>query len=426
MITDGQPLYDLTKRLFPICRSITGNGVRETLSILQEHIPLTQHEVPSGTAVFDWTVPDEWNIRDAYIKNPKGKKIVDFQENNLHVLGYSEPINTKLSLEELKENLYTLPDQPNAIPYVTSYYKRRWGFCLTHEQFEQLEEEEYEVVIDSTLEPGHLTYGELIVEGQTSDEILLTTHVCHPSMANNELSGPVIATYLAKHLLELEQKPKYTYRFLFLTETIGAITYLSKHIDHLKQNVKGGYVLTCLGAPGHYSYLHTRKENQLTDRATKHVLKNSGVEFKEYSYLTRGSDERQFNAPGVDLNLGSLMKVKYAEFPEYHTSKDDLDFVTVDALYGSYEMFLKCFAVLELNDTHRMTVLCEPQLGKYGLFPSLSAKDVVNEIMTITNLIGYLDGEEDLIWLADKMGKYLPELEDWIKKLLKAGLIEKV
>ena len=274
-------MYKLIKRLFPICRSITGNGVRKTLSIIQEEIPIDQKEIASGTKVFDWTVPDEWNIKDAYVKDEKGNRIIDFKKSDLHIVGYSIPFRGKLSLKELKEHLYTLPEQPELIPYITSYYKKIWGFCLAHNVYKKLKKGIYEVNIDSTLQPGSLTYGELIIKGKTDEEILISTYICHPSLANNELSGPVISTYLAKYLLNRNEKARYTYRIIFIPETIGSISYLSLHKDHLKKNVVGGYVVTCIGDPGPFSYLQTRQENTLIDRVTIHALKNSEKEYKE-------------------------------------------------------------------------------------------------------------------------------------------------
>ena len=301
-------MYSLMERLFPICRSITGDGVRETLSILKEYIPIEIKEIPSGTKVFDWEIPDEWNIKDAYVKNMDGSRVIDFKRSNLHVVNYSIPFEGELTLDELAKHLYMLPDQPDLIPYVTSYYEKRWGFCLSQNQYDALEDTIYKVKIDATLQPGRLTYADIVIPGESEKEILLSTYVCHPSMANNELSGPVLTTFLTKQLLARKKKPFYTYRIIFIPETIGSITYLSLHLDHLKRNVVAGYVVTCVGGPDQFSYLQTRAENTLVDRVTLHALMHTEDDYNVYNFLERGSDERQYNAPGIDLPVGSLIK----------------------------------------------------------------------------------------------------------------------
>lgn len=420
----NQQMYKLVKRLFPICRSITGNGVRKTLNIIQEKIPITQKEIASGTKVFDWTVPDEWNIKDAYVKDEKGNRIIDFKKSNLHIVGYSIPFRGKLSLKELKEHLYTLPEQPEVIPYITSYYKRRWGFCLTHNFYKKLKKGIYEVNIDSTLQPGSLTYGELIIKGKTDEEILISTYICHPSLANNELSGPVISTYLAKYLLNRKEKPRYTYRIIFIPETIGSISYLSLHKDHLKKNVIGGYVVTCIGDPGPFSYLQTRQENTLIDRVTIHALKNSEKEYKIYNFLERGSDERQYNSPGVDLPIGSLMRTKYGRYPEYHTSADNLDFITSKALFESLEMYKLCINILEKNFKYVTTIPCEPQLGKRGLYPTLSTKTSGKSVRDMMNLLAYCDGKNELLYIAEKINRPIRSLFPIVEQLMNNKLIK--
>ena len=420
----GKKLYSLMCDLFPICRSITGNGVRETLEIIKEYIPLKVYEIPSGTKVFDWVIPDEWNIREAYVENSKGERIIDFMESNLHVVNYSIPYEGALNLDELKEHLHTLPDQSDLIPYVTSYYNKDWGFCLSHNDFLKLDNDIYSVKIDSTLKPGHLTYAELIIPGESDEEILLSTYICHPSMANNELSGPVVATFLAKELSNRELH--YTYRFVFVPETIGSIAYLSKNLDHIKNNVVAGYVLTCVGDPGSFSYLCTRKENTLSDRVALHVLNNSAEEYKVYSFLDRGSDERQYNAPGIDLPIGSLMRTKYGSYPEYHTSGDNLDFVTSEALQGSLDMYLRCINVLENNRTYKTTTLGEPQLGKRGLYSNLSFKGSAESARKMKDLLAYCDGENDLVCIADKIDCPVWDLVPIAEKLLSHEIIETV
>lgn len=415
-------MYSLMGRLFPICRSITGDGVRETLNILKEYIPIDIKEVPSGTKVFDWEIPDEWNIKDAYIKDKDGNRVIDFKHSNLHVVNYSIPFEGKLTLDELKKHLYTLPDQPDLIPYVTSYYEKRWGFCLTQNQYDALEDTIYEVKIDANLEPGSLTYADIVIPGESEKEILLSTYVCHPSMANNELSGPVLTTFLAKHILTQKQKPFFTYRIIFIPETIGSITYLSLHLEHLKKNVVAGYVVTCVGGPDMFSYLQTRAENTLVDKVTLHVLTHTEDDYKVYNFLERGSDERQYNAPGIDLPVGSLIKTKYHDYPEYHTSGDDLSYVNAENLYLSFKKYLLCLDVLNNNCYYKNSVLCEPMMKKYDLYPSIGKKDIAEDEI-LMNLLAYCDGENDLIDIADKIGYPVWELYPFIEKLLNEKLI---
>ena len=422
MLIDGSEMYYLMEKLFPICRSITGNGVRETLKIINNLIPLNIHEVPSCTKVFDWTIPDEWNIIDAYVKDENGKRVIDFHNSNLHVVGYSIPYEGKLNLNELSGHLYTLPDQPDLIPYVTSYYKRDWGFCLAHKDFLNLKDNLYDVKIDSTLKPGSLSYGELIIPGESDEEILISTYICHPSMANNELSGPVVATFLARELLN--RKLRFTYRFVFVPETIGSIAYLSKNLDHMKKKVVAGYVITCVGDPGNFSYLSTKEENTLPDRVALHVLKNSADEYKVYPFLDRRSDERQYNAPGIDLPVGSLMRTKYGSYPEYHTSGDNLDFVTPEALRGSLDIYLRCIETLENNRIYKTTVLGEPQLGKRGLYSNVSFKGSAKPARIMKDFLAYCDGENDLVCIADRIDCPVWDLVPIADKLLFHEIIE--
>ena len=418
----GNKMHCLMQNLFPICRSITGNGVRETFEILNTYIPLKIYEIPSGTKVFDWVIPDEWNIQDAYVENSKGERIIDFMKSNLHVVNYSIPYEGRLNLNQLKAHLHTLPEQPDLIPYVTSYYEKQWGFCLTHNKFLNLKDDLYDVKIKTTLKPGSLTYGELIIPGESDEEVLISTYICHPSMVNNELSGPVVATFLAKELSDRELH--YTYRFVFVPETIGSIAYLSKNLDHIKNNVVAGYVLTCVGDPGSFSYLCTRKENTLSDRVALHVLNNSAEEYKVYSFLDRGSDERQYNAPGIDLPIGSLMRTKYGSYPEYHTSGDNLDFVTSEALQGSLDMYLRCINVLENNRTYKTKILGEPQLGKRGLYSNLSFKGSAESARKMKDLLAYCDGENDLVCIADKIDCPVWDLFPIAEKLLSHEILE--
>lgn len=419
----GQKIHQLAQQLWPICRSITGNGVRQTLDILKQHLPaLVVHEVPSGTQCFDWTIPQEWNIQDAYIIAPNGDKIVDFKQSNLHVVGYSTPVNQTLSLAELQPHLYSLPDQPDAIPYITSYYAKRWGFCLTERQKASLEPGDYQVVIDSTLSDGSLTYGELLIPGESAQEVFLSTYVCHPSMANNELSGPTVTTFLAKWLLSLPQR-KYSYRIVFIPETIGSITYLSKNLAVMKQNIIAGYNITCVGDDRAYSYLPSRAENTLSDRVARHVLKHHAPNFISYGFIDSGSDERRYCSPGVDLPIASVMRSKYGCYPEYHTSLDNLDIVTPDGLFGGYEVLRRCLECIEKNEYLTVTVTCEPQLGKRGLYPSLSTKESHAQVRDMRNLLNYSDGKRSLVEIADKIDAPVWSLYDIVERLKQEQLL---
>lgn len=424
----GLSMFELCKKLFPICRSITGDGVRETLSELKEIVPeITIHEVPSGTKVFDWTVPKEWRIRDGWIKNSKGEKIIDFQKLNLHVMGYSTPVDEKVDLTELKKHVFTQVDQPDCIPYVTSYYKERYGFCMSQQQLDALPEDIYHMYIDSRLFEGSLTYGELIIPGETKHEVFFSTYVCHPSMANNELSGPAVSVHLAKYLLSLPKR-KYTYRFIYIPETIGSITYLSlsDHLATMKKNIVAGWNISCVGDDRTYSYIESRYGNTLADRITKNVLRFIYPNYKTYSYLYRGSDERQYNAPGVDLPVCAICRSKYGEYPEYHTSKDDLGFISPSGLFGAYNAFVQCIQALEHNEKYQIQCLCEPQLGKRGLYPTISQKGSYNSIKAMTDFIAYADGTNDLIDISDRIGVPILTLLPIINRLSEAELIKVV
>lgn len=409
-------------RLFPICRSITGNGVRESLKIISEVIPLNVHEIPSGTQVFDWTVPKEWNIHDAYIIIPDGRKICDFKTHNLHVVNYSAPVHKKVSFEELKKHLHTLPHKPNAIPYVTSYYQENWGFCIAYDEFKTLPKSgEYEVFIDSTLTNGSLTYADLLLPGESEEEVLLSTYVCHPSMANNELSGPLVAMFLYKKLAELTKR-KYTYRFVFIPETIGALVYLHKHGDYLKTHCKAGYVITCIGDRGIFHYKQSKYGNTLADKAAIHTLKHSGKPFRILPFYPGGSDERQYCSPAFNLPVGSLMRTPYREFPEYHTSLDNKDFISFKALKESVEMYFDIMQTLELNDKYlNLYPYGEPQLGKRGLYTGNVSRE---EVMQMMYILQYSDGQNDLIDIAERMKMNVKELNKVVELLVKHKLIE--
>ena len=392
----GSEMYELMEKLYPICRSITGNGVRETLNIISDYIPLEIHEIPTGTKVFDWIVPKEWNIKDAYIKNSKGEKIVDFNKSNLHVLNYSVPIHKKISLKELKEHLYTLPDYPNWIPYLTAYYKENWGFCLPHNQFKKLEEGEYEVFIDSTLEDGHLTFGELYLKGKSDDEILFSCYICHPSLCNDNLSGTVLLTFLSKLLSDIDLK--YSYRFLFIPETIGAITWLSLNENKIS-NIKYGIVATCVGDPGISTYKKTHDGDVIIDKIVQKTLIDSGDKYNIVEFFPSGSDERQFSSPGFKLPVGSLMRTMYGHFPEYHTSADNLDFVQPEYLADSLEKYLKIIFILENNSTYlNLNPKCEPQLGKRGLYRMIGSQKLggINELAMFW-VLNLSDGTNSLL-----------------------------
>lgn len=389
---NGDEMFQLMERLYPICRSITGNGVRETLEIIKKEIPLKIHEVPTGEKVFDWTIPKEWNINDAYIIDPHGEKIIDFKKSNLHVLNYSIPINQKISFSELKKHIHTIPEKPDLIPYVTSYYSENWGFCMRHNDFLKLKEGEYTVKIDSKLEEGSLTYGEFLIPGKSEFEILLSCYVCHPSMCNDNLSGIVLLTQIAKHFKDL--KNNYSIRFIFIPETIGAITWIKQNESSLSK-IKHGLVATCLGDSGKFTYKKSRQGNAEIDKTVIEVLEKSKVEFKTVDFFPWGSDERQFCSPGFNLPVGSLMRSMYGteDFPEYHTSGDNLEYIKKESLEESFEKYLEIIKSLDKNkpdinfrNIERKTTKnsklyknlvqkCEPQLGKRGIYRILGGQN---------------------------------------------------
>jgi len=417
-------MITLCKELFPILRSITGNGVRESLGIIQKIIPLQIREVPSGTQVFDWTVPKEWNVKDAYVIDLNtGEKIIDFKKSNLHLIGYAIPTDKIVDFEELNEHLFTLENQPDGIPYITSYYKERWGFCIDYNSYKKINRtSKFKVLIDSELKDGSLTFGELLIPGASEKEIFISTYICHPSMVNNELSGPAVATFLAKWILENKER-KYSYRFVFIPETIGSITYLSLHLDDLKSKVIGGYNISCVGDERNYSYIPSRYGNTLSDKIALHVLDNS-VKYRKYTFLDRGSDERQYCAPGVDLPICSILRTKFGDYPEYHTSLDNFDVVTEEGLRGSLEIYKKCIRLFEMNFVPKVKVLGEPQLGKRGLYPTMSTKSSGAMVRDMMNFIAYADGTNDLIDICNIIGIPTWETEDFLQKLVENGIFE--
>lgn len=397
----GRSMYELAGRLFPICRSITGNGFRQSLEMIREILPEIQvFEISSGTAVYDWTVPKEWNIREGWIKNLQGETIIDFNDCNLHVMGYSVPVHQTITRGELLDHIYTQPEQPEWIPYVTSYYKERWGFCMSERQKQALTDAEYEVCIDSTLEDGYLTYGELVLPGETDDEIFFSTYLCHPSMANNELSGPCVQTEVIKYLKYLSHR-RYTYRFVFIPETIGSITYLSRNLEVLQQHVKAGFVLSCVGDNRTYSMVSTKYEDTLADRVLNNVLKFHYPDYIRYSFMKRASDERQYGSAGVDLPVCAFCRSKYHEYPEYHTSADNMDLISPEGLSGAYEVLVKVINALENNYFYQMQCKCEPQLGKRGLYPTVSQKGTKGDARYMQDFIAYADGRNDLIGISN-------------------------
>lgn len=424
MIEKGKIMYDLAARMFPICRSITGNGFRESLGIIRSIIPeIEVHEIPSGTAVFDWTIPKEWNCTGGGIYTLNGEKIIDFDDSNLHIMGYSTPIDRVVCREELLEHIFTLPEQPDWIPYVTSYYKERWGFCMSENQKKKLVEERYHIVIKSSLEQGSLTYGDLLIPGDTKDEILFSTYLCHPSMANNELSGPVVQTELIKYVQSLKKR-RYSYRFVYIPETIGSLTYCSQNLDILQQNVKAGFVLSCVGDDRTYSYVATKYDDTLADRVLDNVLRFHYPNFQKYPYIKRGSDERQYGSVGIELPVCGFCRSKYGEFPEYHTSADNMELISPEGLQGAYDVMVKVINALENNYYYRMLCKGEPQLGKRGLFPTVSIKGQYDVIRALLDFIAYADGRNDLIEISNLINQPVDVLLQNIQNLISNNLLE--
>jgi aminopeptidase-like protein len=422
-MTAGEELYKLVAELYPICRSITGDGVRRTLQIVDREIGgLEVHEVPTGTQVLDWTVPREWNVRDAWVADPAGRRVIDFQASNLHLVGYSVPVRATMGLAELKEHLFTLPDQPDLVPYRTSYYAERWGFCASQRLVDSLPDGDYEVCVDTTLADGHLTYGEHLVQGQTDEEVLVSCHVCHPSLANDNLSGIAVATRLARRLAEA--RPRYSYRFLFAPGTIGAITWLARNEDRLGR-VRHGLVLACLGDPGGFTYKRSRRGHAEIDRVAAHVLGRSGRPHQLVDFSPYGYDERQFCSPGFDLPVGSLSRTPYARYPEYHTSADDLDLVGPTQLQESLELCWEVVGVLEANRRYlNLSPKGEPQLGRRGLYGQIGGRsDAEERQMAMLWVLNQSDGTHSLLDVAERSGLPFALLAEVATTLEEAGLL---
>ena len=421
-VDEGSFLHELAHEIFPFNRSLTGNGVRQTFRVLCRYLPELQlHEVPTGTQVLDWVVPDEWNVDYARLTGPNGETVADIVDCNVHLVSYSEPGLHELALDELQERLHSIPDLPDAIPYVTSYYNRTWGWCLTDRQRNALRDGTYTSEIRGSLSPGFLTYGEVVLPGERPEEVFISTYICHPSLANNELSGPLVALGLIRWLRSLERR-RYTYRFVFAPETIGAITYIAEHLDHLRQSVVAAINLTCIGDDGDYSYLASRSGNTPLDRIAQRVVATTPRPVT-YNYLDRGSDERQYGMPGVDLPMISLMRTKYGAYPEYHTHLDDLTVVTPSGLQGGLDLVRDCLIELEASDYMTTTVLGEPQLGKRGLYHTMHARTVEDAVLLRTHILAYSDGQHSVADIAAMTGADQASIQLLTDELIDHGLI---
>jgi aminopeptidase-like protein len=421
----GQPLFDLAKRLWPLNRSISGQGLRSTLEVFRELLPaLRIVEVPSGKQVFDWEVPEEWSVTRAWLEGPDGRRVVDFEDDNLHIVGYSEAVDRTLSLEELQPYLHSLPDQPDAIPYVTSYYARTWGFCLTEQQRRGLKPGAYRARIEARHFPGSITLGELILPGKSRREVLLSTYCCHPSMANNELSGPCLLAHLARWLSEREERT-WTYRIVFIPEMIGSIAYLHDHLHEMKDRTIAGFNITCVGDERAWSFLPSRHGNTLADKIARHVLRYEVAAFEEYTWIDRGSDESNYCAPGIDLPVASVMRSKYGRYPEYHTSLDTLGgVVTPVGLGQSLMRYQSMLEVLERHCHPVARVLGEPQLGRRGLYPSLSKKGSSAAARRLLDLLSLADGDHSLLDIAERCGTHVRDLFEPLDRLRAVGLLD--
>ena len=419
---EGEKSYAIVEALYPICRSITGDGIRESLRLLQRTVPLQLLEVPSGTQVFDWTVPKEWNIRDGYIKNAKGERVVDFQRSNLHVVSYSVPVRRTMSLPELEPHLFTLPETPDWIPYRTSYYRETWGFCLSQRQLEGMGEGEFEVCIDSSLEPGYLSFGEYRIQGATDDEVLISCHACHPSLCNDNLSGMATAARLAQLLQGVTLR--YSYRFLWIPGTIGSITWLARH-EAILPRIKHGLVLSCVGDSGPFTFKRSRRGDAEVDRAVEHVLRQSGQNFHVLDFTPYGYDERQYCSPGINLPVGCFMRTQNGGYPQYHTSADDLTLVTPASLGESVVQLLRVLQILEENRCYlNCNPKCEPQLGRRGLYRQMGGlKDAAARETAMLWVLNLSDGQHDLLAIAARSGLPFAQISCAADALEEVGLL---
>jgi aminopeptidase-like protein len=422
-VTIGDHMYSLIEKMFPICRSITGAGVRQSLEIISGIIPIEVHEIPSGKKVFDWEVPNEWNVRDAFIKNSRGEKIVDFKNCNLHVLNYSIPVRKTLSLAELKNHLFYLPQYPDRIPYRTSYYKEDWGFCISYNQFQALQEETYDVCIDSSLEPGHLTYGEFFIPGQTDEEILISTHICHPSLANDNLSGNSVAVFLAEHLRQVQSR--YSYRFLFIPGTIGAITWLAINENNIDK-IKHGLVLSLLGDTGAFTYKKSRRDTAEIDQIVEYLLKAKNSSNKVIDFIPYGYDERQYCSPGINLSVGCLSRTPYGQYNEYHTSADDLSFIKASSLEEAFVMVREILQALEANKKYlNLNPKCEPQLGKRGLYSLKGGNNDGKEFqMALLWTLNLSDGKHTILDISKRSAIHFSIIKEAVDRLVECQLLE--
>lgn len=421
----GPEIYGWVEKLFPLCRSLTGPGTLQTMEFLQSLLPgLTIHSVPSGTRAGDWIVPNEWTIHDAFVKDSSGNRVIDFQENNLHVIGYSTPIDKHLSLDQLQPHLRSIAHIPTAVPYHTTYYKPFWGFCLTDERRKSLKQDTYHVKIDSTLAPGNLHYADLVIPGESKDEILLSSYCCHPSLANNELSGPTVLTAVARWLMA-QPKRRFSYRIVFTVETIGAILYVNKHLDHLRARVKAGYVLTCCGDNNRYGFMRSRLGDTDADRALCLAMAEHASNAEEYDFLEiGGSDNIQYCSPNVDLPVCTIMRSAHGTYREYHTSLDDLSFVSAEGLQGAFEVCLKTITLLENNVTWRLQTIGEPQLGRYGLYPSQESPWPWEKTKLLKKFLAFADGNHSVLSLLERFQCSPTALFDLIRDCEVAGLIK--
>lgn len=418
----GEAMHAFIGEMYPLCRSITGAGFRETLSMVSRHIPIEIHEIPTGTPVFDWTVPKEWNIRDAYVKNMAGERVIDFGKSNLHVVSYSVPVRATLSLTELKEHLFTLPEQPDRIPYRTAYYQETWGFCLSHHEFLKMKDDLYEVCIDSSLEPGSLTYGEYYLTGEEENEVLISCHACHPSLCNDNLSSVAMVAFLAKHLGA--QPRRYSYRFLFIPGTIGSITWLCLNEDKVHR-IKHGLVAACVGDPGKTTYKKSRRGDAQIDKTVAHVLKHSGQDYEIMDFSPYGYDERQYGSPGFNLPVGCLMRTPHGRYPEYHTSADDLSFVRPESLIDSFQKYIAVLQALEDNRIYlNLNPKCEPQLGKRGLYRLMGGdRETGFDQMSLLWVLNLSDGNHSLLDIAERSGYEFAMIRSAAEALRETGLL---